>query len=171
MIKKDLLGPIAIIICLGVVLVGPARTQPSAVTQLQPVSENGLVTVASLHPVADTLARFETAVRAKGWIVFTRLDHAAMAEAAGLTLRSRTVVVFGNPKDGTPAMRINPTLALDLPLKALVWEDDNGKVWLTYNAATFIGQSIYGRHGPVLGDEPTQGLMKLLADVARDATQ
>ena len=79
--------------------------------------------------------------------------------------------MFGNPKAGTPAMRTNPTLAIDLPLKALVWEDESGKVWLTYNSAEFVGQHVYGRHGLNLGPEPTQGLAKLLGDVAREATQ
>ncbi len=68
-------------------------------------------------------------------------------------------------------MRTNPTLAIDLPLKALVWEDDSGKVWLTYNSAEFVGQQIYGRHGLSLTAELTQGLTKLLGDVSREATQ
>jgi hypothetical protein len=68
-------------------------------------------------------------------------------------------------------MRTNPTLAIDLPLKALVWQDDNGKVWLTYNSAEFLGQRVYARHGLALGPQPTQGLAKFLADVAREATQ
>ncbi len=68
-------------------------------------------------------------------------------------------------------MRTNPTLAIDLPLKTLVWEDDSGKVWLTYNSAEFVGQHVYGRHGLSLGAEHTQGLVKLLGDMSRDATQ
>ena len=79
--------------------------------------------------------------------------------------------VFGNPKSGTPAMRTHPTLAIDLPLKALVWEDESGKLWLTYNSAEFVGEHVYGRHGLNLGPEPTQGLVNLLGDVARQATQ
>ncbi len=68
-------------------------------------------------------------------------------------------------------MRTNPTLAIDLPLKALVWKDDSGKVCLTYNSAEFVGQHVYGRHGLSLGAGPTQGLAKLLGDISRDATQ
>jgi len=130
-----------------------------------------LVTVAILHTAAETIERFEAAVRAKEWAVFAKLDHAAAAEAAGLQLRPCTVVVFGNPKGGTPAMRTNSTLAIVLPLKALVWEDDSGKVWLTYNSAEFVGQHVYGRHGLSLDAKPSQGLAKLLGDVSRDATQ
>ncbi len=68
-------------------------------------------------------------------------------------------------------MRTNPTLAIDLPLKALVREDGSGKVWLIYNSAEFVGRQVYGRHGLTLGAEPTQGLVKLLGDMSRDATQ
>ncbi len=165
------LSPIAILACLGVASLGPARAQQSTPRQAPTATESGLVTVASLHPSAETIERFEAAVRAKGWTVFAKLDHAAAAEAAGLQLRPRTVVVFGNPKGGTPAMRTNPTLAIDLPLKALVWEDESGKVWLTYNSAEFVSQHVYGRHGLTLGPEPTQRLVKLLGDVSREATQ
>ncbi len=165
------LCPIAILACLGVASLGPARAQQSTPPQALTAVGSGLVTVASVHPAAETVERFEAAVRAKGWTIFAKLDHAAVAEAAGLQLRPRTVVIFGNPKGGTPAMRTNPTLAIDLPLKALVWEDDSGKVWLTYNSAEFIGQQIYGRHGLSMTAESTQGLAKLLGDVSREATQ
>ncbi len=139
--------------------------------QVTIAASSGLVTVVSNHTVSDTIDRFEAAVRAKGWVVFARLDHAAAAQAAGLQLRPRTVVVFGNPKGGTPAMRTNPTLAIDLPLKALVWEDESGKIWLTYNSAEFVGEHIYGRHGLKLGPEPIQGLVSLLDAVVREATR
>ncbi len=165
------LCPIAILACLGVYALAPTRAQQATPPQAPIAAESGLVTVSSLHPAGETIERFEAAVRAKGWAVFAKLDHAEAAEAAGLQLRPRTVVVFGNPKGGTPAMRTNPTLAIDLPLKALVWEDEGSKVWLTYNSAEFVGQHVYGRHGLTLGPEPTQGLVNLLGDVARKATQ
>lgn len=169
--RTMLLGPIAALACLGAYQLSPVRAQEPTPPRAAIAAESGLVTVASLHPAAETVERFEAAVRAKGWVVFAKLDHAAAAEAAGLQLRPRTVVIFGNPKGGTPAMRTNPTLAIDLPLKSLVWEDDSGKVWLTYNSAEFVGQQIYGRHGLSMTAEPTQGLAKLLSDVSRDATQ
>ena len=136
-------------------------------------ADNGLVTVQSRYSVKETIARFEEAVRAKeslGFTVFTELDHAAAAAKFGLTMRPRTVIVFGNPKFGTPVMVGTPTLAIDVPPKALVWEDDSGKVWLTYNSAEYLGQVIYARHG--LADPPsTPKLAEALKAFAAHATQ
>ncbi len=165
------LEPIAILAFFAVCQFGPAHAQQPAPQQLTTAASSGLATVASNHTVSDTIERFEAAVRANGWVVFARLDHAAAAQAAGLQLRPRTVVVFGNPRGGTPAMRTNPTLAIDLPLKALVWEDDGGKVWLTYNSAEFVGEHVYGRHGLKLGPEPIQGLVTLLDAVVQQASR
>lgn len=119
-------------------------------------ADNGLVTVQSRYSVQETIARFEAAVKAKeslGFMVFTTIDHAAAAKKFGLDMRPRTVIVFGNPKLGTPVMVKTPTLAIDVPPKALVWQDDQGKVWLTYNSAEYLGKVIYARHG--LGDPPS----------------
>ena len=91
-------------------------------------AESGLITKPSKYSVQETIRRFEAAVTAKGWVVFTELDHAAAAAKFGLEMRPRTVIVFGNPKIGTPAMQKAPTLAIDVPAKALVWQDDQGKV-------------------------------------------
>ena len=156
------------------ILLGLAGSIGSAAAQ-QPTppqgsaAESGLVTVGRPHTATETIERFEAAVRTKKWTVFTRIDHAATAEAAQLQLRPRTVIIFGNPKAGTPAMRTNPTLAIDLPMKALVWQDDAGKVWLTTNAAEFVAGKVYGRLG--LGAEATQDQAKLLTDTSRQATQ
>jgi uncharacterized protein (DUF302 family) len=81
--------------------------------------------------VQDTIERFETAVQAEGFVVFTELDHATAAAKSGLELRPPTVIVLGNPQIGTPAMQKTPTLAIDMPLKALVWQDDRRQVRLT----------------------------------------
>ena len=163
---QRLAGLVAGILLLGGTL-GPARAQQS-----HPIpADAGLVTLPSKHPAPETIKRFEAAVRDKGWMVFTTLDHQQAAEAAGLELRPRTVIVFGNPKAGTQAMRTHPTLAIDLPLKALVWQDDQGKVWLTYNTAEYIGSRVYARHGLTMGKQPLQGLSNLLTDIARVATQ
>ena len=136
-------------------------------------ADNGLVTAQSRYSVKETIARFEEAVRAKeslGFTVFTELDHAAAAAKFGLTMRPRTVIVFGNPKFGTPVMVGTPMLAIDVPPKALVWEDDAGKVWLTYNSAEYLGQVIYARHG--LADPPsTPKLAEALKAFAAHATQ
>ena len=113
-------------------------------------ADDGLITKPSRYSVKETVARFEGAVKDKeaaGATVFTEIDHAAAAKKFGLDMRPRTVIVFGNPKLGTPAMVKTPLLAIDLPPKALVWEDDQGKVWLSYNSADYLYKTIYPRHG------------------------
>lgn len=131
----------------------------------------GLATVQSRHGVAATLDRFEAAVREKGWVVFTRIDHAAAAREAGLPLRPRTVVIFGNPRAGTPAMAAHPTLALDLPMRVLVWEDEQGGVWLTRNTGDHTAEAIYRRHGAAMPAEARQALEALLSGLVRQATE
>ena len=89
-----------------------------------------MITKESKHSVSETAQRFESAVNdksANGWMVFTEIDHEAAAEKNGLKLRPRTVIVYGNPKIGTASMQKAPTVAIDVPLKALVWEDARGK--------------------------------------------
>ena len=96
-------------------------------------TDEGLITKPSRYSVKETVTRFETAVKereAAGFIVFTEIDDAAAAKKFGLDMRPRTVIVFGNPKGGTPVMVKTPLLAIDVPPKALVWEDDEGKVQL-----------------------------------------
>jgi len=82
-------------------------------------------------------------VEARGLKVFTLIDHSGEAEKAGLQMRSTQLLIFGSPKGGTPLMVAAPSLAIDLPLKALVWEDDGGKVWVSYNSPEYLKQ----RHG------------------------
>jgi uncharacterized protein (DUF302 family) len=103
-------------------------------------AENGVATKASTYPVAETLARLERVLTAKGMTVFARIDHRAEAERIGLAMRPAQLLIFGNPKGGTPLMVAAPTAALDLPLKALVWEDDGGKVWVSYNRVAYLAQ-------------------------------
>lgn len=149
------------------IMVGLTIAPEGGVAQSNP----GLVTLASNHPAAETIDRFEAAIKAKGWVVFTRIDHAAAAKAAGLDLPPRTVVIFGNPQAGTDPMRSNPTLAIDLPMKALVWQDSAGKIWLTYNSADYLGTAIYPRHGLVVPPEARAGLAQVLEGFARQATE
>ncbi len=104
---------------------------------------NGLVQVASSYPVYETVQRLESLLRQKGLQVFAVIDHSGEAEKVGLTMRLTKVVIFGSPLGGTPLMVAAPTLAIDLPLKALVAEDENGKVWVTYNSPEYLQQ----RHG------------------------
>jgi uncharacterized protein (DUF302 family) len=102
-----------------------------------------LRTVRSAFAVDEAVARIERSVTAAGMKVFARIDQAAEARAVGLTLRPAVVILFGNPKGGTPLMVARPTVAIDLPLKALVWEDDRGVTWLTYNTPALLVR----RHG------------------------
>jgi uncharacterized protein (DUF302 family) len=99
---------------------------------------NGLVTLQSAHSVAGTIDRLERVVKSKGMTVFARIDHAEAAKQAGLSMRPAQLLIFGSPKGGTPLMNAAPTVAIDLPLKALAWEDGDGKVWLTYNSAAYL---------------------------------
>jgi uncharacterized protein (DUF302 family) len=107
------------------------------------MTDNGIVTLKSTFSAAETVRRLIEALAQRHLDVFARIDHAANARAASLPLRPTELVIFGNPKGGTPLMQDRQTAGLDLPLKALVWEDANGGVWLTYNPLTWIAQ----RHG------------------------
>ncbi|MFZ0133593.1 MAG: DUF302 domain-containing protein [Desulfobacterales bacterium] len=100
--------------------------------------DNGLVNVKSPHTVKETADRLEQAIKAKGMTVFIRIDHAAGAQKAGLSLPPTEVVIFGNPKVGTPLMQCSRSAAIDLPQKALIWEDEKGQVWLTYNDPAYL---------------------------------
>ena len=102
-----------------------------------------LKTVPSRHAVAETIDRIEAAVKAQGMTVFARVDHAGEAARVGLAMRPTQVLIFGSPRGGTPIMVARPTSAIDLPLKALAWEDEHGKVWLTYNTVGLLVE----RHG------------------------
>jgi uncharacterized protein (DUF302 family) len=142
--------------------------------QIGGAADLGLITKQSNYSVAETIQRFEAAVganTANGWMVFTRLDHAAAAQKQGLEMRPRTVIVFGNPKQGTPSMQKTATLAIDVPLKALVWEDDQGKVWLTYNSAEYLQTVINPRHGLPSNPEAARAGAGVLAKFADTATQ
>jgi len=107
------------------------------------MAEDGLISVSSGFGPKETLDRLEAEVKARGMTVFARVDHAAGAAAVGLQLRPTVVLIFGNAKAGTPLMQANQTIGIDLPLKALVFEDASGKVWLTYNDPHWLA----GRHG------------------------
>lgn len=129
---------------------------------------DGLITKPSAYPATETLDRLEAALKERGFIIFTRLDHAAAAEAVGLKMPKSTVLVFGNPRLGTPVFIKHPTLAIDLPLKALVWEDASGKVSLSYNSAQYLLVTIYGRHGAPTNPEAITRIDSVLA-AATDA--
>ena len=137
-------------------------------------ADAGLITKPSKYMVQETIDRFEAAIKSKtavGWVIFSRIDHAAAARGAGLEMRPRTVIIFGNPKAGTPPMTKSATLAIDLPMKALVWQDDQEKVWLTYNSAEYGAKQIYPRHGLSVPDDAAKALEKFLADASDQSTQ
>jgi uncharacterized protein (DUF302 family) len=101
---------------------------------------DGLITIRSSYPVKVTIDRLETEVKSRGLTIFARVDHAAGASQAGLTLRPTDLLIFGNPKTGTPLMQANQAIGIDLPLKALAWEDAAGAVWLSYNDPDWIAR-------------------------------
>ena len=107
------------------------------------MSENGLITLPSAHGVPETVDRLVAEVKAKGMTVFAHIDHAAGAAAAGLPLRPTDLLIFGNAKGGTPLMQQVQSIGIDLPLKALVWQDASGATWLSYNDPAWLAQ----RHG------------------------
>jgi len=108
---------------------------------------DGLITMRSSHGPADTMDKLEAAVKAKGMSVFARIDHATGAAKAGLSLRATELLIFGNAKAGTPLMQQLQSIGIDLPLKALVWQDESGSTWLSYNDPVWLAK----RHG--LGQE------------------
>jgi uncharacterized protein (DUF302 family) len=104
------------------------------------IAENGLVHLSSSYSVAETIKRLETSLLAHGVTIFCRVDHSGEAEKVGLGMPPTQLLIFGSPKGGTPLMLASPTAAIDLPLKALAWQDAGGKVWLTYNSAEYLQQ-------------------------------
>jgi uncharacterized protein (DUF302 family) len=131
------------------------------------VAGDGLVTLPSIHDFATTLRRLTQALEAKGLTIFASVDHAAGAASVGMTLRPTTVVMFGNPAGGTPLMQVAQTAGIDLPLKALVWQGEDGGVRLSYNDPGWIME----RHGAGGSAAPAvAGLSGALAAFARHAT-
>ncbi|HTB19974.1 MAG TPA: DUF302 domain-containing protein [Bryobacteraceae bacterium] len=118
-------------------------------------SGQGIISKPSKYSVPETLHRLDTLLSAKGIKVFALIDHSGEAEKAGLKMPPTQLLIFGNPKGGTPVMLANPTAAIDLPWKALAWQDAEGQVWLSYNDAAYI-QARFGLSGEVL--KPLAGL-------------
>jgi uncharacterized protein (DUF302 family) len=103
-------------------------------------SAEGVISKPSPYPVDETIRRFEEVLRAKGLAVFARVDHAAAARGAGLELQDEQVIIFGNPRAGTPLMAAHPLVGLDLPLRVLVWRAPDGQVWASYQDSAFISR-------------------------------
>lgn len=126
----------------------------------------GLTTIQSTVGPEETMGRLETEIKARGMRVFARVNHAALAAEAGLTLRPTVLVVFGSPRGGTPLMQANQTSGFDLPLKALVWQDASGKTWLSYNEPDWLAK----RHGVAGAKRVVATIGRALGDIAARAT-
>jgi uncharacterized protein (DUF302 family) len=133
--------------------------------------EAGLVTRPSAHPVRATLDRFAAAVREAGWVVFAEIDHAAAAQAVGMTLAPRTVVLFGNPRAGTPGMAANPTLAIDLPMRVLVWQDAQGRTQVTRSTGEDLATRVFARHGVTVPPEGRRMTDAFIEGLVRKAAE
>jgi uncharacterized protein (DUF302 family) len=104
------------------------------------VTSNGIVNQPSHHSVDETLAKLQAILQAKGVAVFALVDHSGEAAKVGMKMRPTKLLIFGNPKAGTPLMLAAPGIAIDLPLKILIWEDDQGKVWVSYNTPEYLAE-------------------------------
>jgi uncharacterized protein (DUF302 family) len=102
------------------------------------MSSNGIIDRPSMHSVAQTVEKIEATLQQKGVTIFARIDHSGEAKKAGFEMRPTMLLIFGNPKAGTPLMLASPSSAIDLPLKLLVWEDAGGQVWISYNALEYL---------------------------------
>jgi uncharacterized protein (DUF302 family) len=127
------------------------------------MAADGLITIRSAFGPEETMNRLEAEVKAKGLTVFAHVDHAAGAKEAGLPLRPTDLLVFGNAKGGTPLMQAEQTIGIDLPLKALVWQDASGVTFLSYNDPHFLAQ----RHGL---DDATKATVEALSGALKAVT-
>lgn len=130
----------------------------------------GVITVASEHNVSETLDKLESALKSKGMNIFARVNHSDGAQKVGKNLSDTQLLIFGNPKIGTPLMQCQRSIAIDLPQKMLAWQDEGGKVWLSYNDPMYLAE----RHGfdsqnpcyPIL-----EKVSKALSNFAKMATK
>ena len=130
-------------------------------------ADSGLINVKSAHNVKETADRLEKALNAKGMTVFIRINHAEGAQKVGKNLRPTELVIFGNPKVGTPLMQCSQSVAIDLPQKALIWEDEKKTVWYSYNEPAYLAQ----RHGLNGCDAVLEKVGKALNNFAAAATK
>ncbi len=119
--------------------------------------DTGIVSLASPHPVVETVQRLVQAFATHGMTLFANIDQQAAAQESGLDMRPMVLLLFGNPRAGTPLMQAHPSLAIDLPLKALVWEDPEGRVWVSINSPDYLKR----RHG--LPEAPFTAVETMLA--------
>lgn len=126
----------------------------------------GMIDIKSAHSVAVTADRLEAVLNSKGMTVFARIDHAAGAQKVGKNLAPTELVIFGNPKVGTPLMQCSHSIAIDLPQKALIWQDKNGQVWFSYNDPQYLAL----RHNTQGCDEVLKKVATALGNFAKKAS-
>jgi uncharacterized protein (DUF302 family) len=122
----------------------------------QAISENGVVSKLSKYSVSETIDKLETALTLSGIKIFARIDQKSQAESVGLELKPTELLLFGDPRAGTPLMNTFPSIAIDLPLKAVAWEANDGRVWISYNSPSYLMK----RHG--LPEEPFKLIENLI---------
>lgn len=127
---------------------------------------DGVVNVQSTFDVKETADRMESILKEKGMTVFNRIKHSENAGKVGIELRDTELIIFGNPKVGSPLMKCQQSVAIDLPLKALMWEDDKGKVWISYNNPRYMEK----RHNIAGCEEVTSKMEMVLASIAKSAS-
>ena len=127
-------------------------------------NDRGLIDIPSKHSVDETLAKLQGILQAKGVTLFALVDHSGEAAKAGLKMRPSKLLIFGSPKAGTPLMLAAPRIAIDLPLKILIWEDAQGKVWVTYNSPVYLQE----RHGLPAELLPNISVIEALAKTAAE---
>ncbi|MCK5262933.1 MAG: DUF302 domain-containing protein [Gammaproteobacteria bacterium] len=136
-------------------------------TELFALNSNGIIKIKSAHSVTETINKLETSLKQKGMTIFKRVNHAAGAKKVGMQLRPTELLIFGNPKVGTPLMLCAQTAALDLPQKALAYKDEKGQTWLAYNDPAYVAN----RHDIKGCKKPLQRISSVLAKFARIATE
>ena len=129
-------------------------------------ADSGLISVKSPHDVKTTADRLESTLKQKGMNVFIRINHAQGAQKVGMELRPTELIIFGNPKVGTPLMQCAQSVAIDLPQKALIWQDEKGQVWLSYNNPNYLVE----RHEISGCDEVVKKIEGALGNFAKAAT-
>jgi len=153
-----------LIIALSVMLTLAISLSSFAPTE-EKVKDNGLMKRQSKYSVKETADRFESAIKAKGLTFFARINHSENAKRVGKELRPTELIIFGNPKAGTPLMLSNQTIGIDLPQKALIWQDESGKVWVACNKPKYLAK----RHNITDQDELIKNIKKLLGTIMNES--
>lgn len=143
----------------------------SSLPKMALTADPGLITKPSRYSVPETTERFENAVKAKGQIVFGQVDHAAASAKFGVEFKPHMTVLFGRPQAGTPLLRQAGTYTIDAPQKVAIWQDEQGKVWLTYNSAEYFVSHLLPRHGLSLNPDQAKNLQQFMDQVTDQATK